>query len=104
MNFNERVWNACKKIPRGKVSTSKELAHAVNSNAYRAVGMAMNKNPSGLLNSKGKDMVPCHRVVNSQGHLHGFASGLRKKAEMLKKEGIKIKNNRIDLGKYRYKY
>ena len=56
----------------------------------------MNKNPCGLMKcGYSKDMVPCHRVVDSSGHLHGFAHGLKKKAELLRKEGIIIKNNRI---------
>ena len=55
----------------------------------------MNKNPYGILNCKGKNIVPCHRVVGSSGDLVGFAHGLKKKAELLKKEGIKIKDNKI---------
>jgi len=96
MNFNEKIWEACKKVPKGKVTTYKELAEAVGSKGYRAAGNAMNKNPYGLLNCKGKNMVPCHRVVDSNGHLHGFAHGLKAKTRLLKKEGIKIKNNEIE--------
>ncbi len=40
-------------------------------------------------------MVPCHRVVASSGHLHGFAHGLKAKAELLRKEGVEVKNNKI---------
>lgn len=93
--FNQKIYELAKKIPKGKVTTYKILASAAGTKAYRAVGNAMNKNPYGILNCKGRDMVPCHRVVNSKGHLHGFAHGLKKKAELLRKEGIKIKNNRI---------
>ncbi|MBI2145409.1 MGMT family protein [Candidatus Woesearchaeota archaeon] len=97
MTFNEKIWELCKKVPEGKVTTYKLLAEAAGTKAYRAVGNAMNRNPNGLLScGYGKDMVPCHRVVDSTGHLHGFAHGLRKKAELLRKEGIKIKNNRIE--------
>ena len=72
------------------------LAEVAGTKAYRAVGNAMNKNPYGILNCQQHDrMVPCHRVVNSKGYLHGFAHGLKKKAELLTKEGIKIKDNRI---------
>jgi len=94
-SFNQKVWNLTKKIPIGKVTTYKILAEAAGTRAYRAVGNAMNKNPYGILKTKGKEMVPCHRVVASNGHLHGFAHGLRKKAELLRKEGINIKNNKI---------
>ena len=94
-NFNQRIWELTKKVPKGKVTTYKILAEAAGTKAYRAVGNAMNKNPFGILNCRDKNMVPCHRVVDSKGHLHGFAHGLKKKAELLKKEGIKIKNNKI---------
>lgn len=93
--FNEKIYNLLKKVPKGRVTTYKILAEAAGTKAYRAVGQAMNKNPFGILNCKGKNMVPCHRVVAANGHLHGFAHGLKKKAELLKKEGIKIKNNKI---------
>src|SRR3989338_6842209 len=86
--FQDKVYELCKKVPKGKVTTYKAIAEAMGTKAYRAVGQALNKNPYA-------PKVPCHRVVNSQGHLHGFASGLRKNASLLKEEGIKISNNRI---------
>ena len=94
-NFNQKIYNLLKKVPKGKVTTYKALAEAAGTRAYRAVGNAMNKNPYGILNCRGKSMVPCHRVVASSGHLHGFAHGLKKKKELLEKEGIKIKDNKI---------
>ena len=94
-SFNQKIYELTKRIPKGKVTTYKILAGAVGTKAYRAVGNAMNKNPYDMVNCKGKDRVPCHRVVNSKGHLHGFAHGLKKKAELLRKEGINIRNNKI---------
>ena len=94
-SFNQKIYELTKRIPKGKVTTYKILAEAAGTKGYRAVGNAMNKNPYGILNCRGKDMVPCHRVVNSKGHLHGFAHGLKRKAELLEKEGIKIKDNKI---------
>lgn len=94
--FQKKVYKICKKVPKGKVITYKALAEKLGNKAYRAVGRAMNKNPYGILKCKGKNMVPCHRVVGSNGHLVGFAHGLKKKAELLRKEGINIKNNRIE--------
>jgi len=88
MNFSEKVYNLCKKIPKGKVSTYKELAKALNSKAYRAVGQALNKNPYA-------PFVACHRIIASNGNLHGFASGLKNKKLLLEKEGIKIKDNKV---------
>lgn len=96
MGFNEKIWQLCKKIPKGRVTTYKLLAEAAGTKAYRAVGNAMNRNQNGLLScGYGKDMVPCHRVVDSAGNLHGFAHGLKAKARLLRKEGIKVKNNKI---------
>ena len=86
--FNQEIYNLLKKVPKGRVTTYKILAEAAGTRAYRAVGNAMNENPF-------SPVVPCHRVVSSKGHLHGFAHGLKKKAELLRKEGIKIKNNKI---------
>ena len=95
-SFNERIWELARKVPKGRVTTYKILAEKLGTKAYRAVGTAMNRNPNGLMNcGYSKEMVPCHRVVASSGHLHGFAHGLEKKAELLEKEGITIKDNKI---------
>lgn len=97
MNFNEKVYNLCKKIPKGKISTYGEIARKLNTKAYRAVGNALNKNPY--------KNVPCHRIVGNSSHLTGFASGLKNKAKLLEKEGIKIKNNKvINLEKVLFKF
>mgnify|MGYP001489111439 CR=1 FL=1 len=93
--FYDKVYKVCKKVPKGKVTTYGAIARKLGSKAYRAVGRAMNQNPNGLLRCKGKNMVPCHRVVGSSGSLVGFAHGLKAKARLLRKEGIKIKNNKI---------
>ncbi|MEK6835371.1 MAG: MGMT family protein [Nanoarchaeota archaeon] len=98
MNFNEKVYKLCKKIPKGKISTYKEIANALNTKAYRAVGNALNKNPYA-------PEIPCHRVIGSNGDLVGFASGLKNKSKLLKKEGINIKNNKVlDFEKVFYKF
>ena len=97
MNFNEHCYSILRKVPRGKVTTYKQVAIALKSKAYRAVGNAMNRNPY-------SPKVPCHRVVKTDGSVGGFASGTGKKTAMLKKEGIKIVNGKIDFGKYLYKF
>lgn len=87
--FSEAVWALTKRIPRGKVSTYAQLAKALKKpQAYRAVGNALNKNPYAPL-------VPCHRVVRSDGNVGGFASGSKKKIGLLTKEGIKIINQKV---------
>lgn len=88
MNFNERVWSVCKRIPKGRVSTYGEIARALGGKAYRAVGGALNKNPH-------SPIVPCHRVVASDGSLGGFAGGSAKKIRMLRDEGIVVKNGKV---------
>lgn len=94
-NFNQKVYELAKKIPKGKVTTYKILAEAIGTKAYRAVGNALSKNPYAPI-------VPCHRVVDSKGHLHGFSRGLKKKAELLMKEGVEVKNNKIDLKRFMF--
>ena len=96
MNFNQRVWELTKQIPKGKITTYKQLAIKLNTKAYRAVGHALNKNRS-------KD-VPCHRVIQSNGKIGGFAWGPLKKTQLLTQEGIVIKNNKINIDKYLHKF
>ncbi|MBN2102000.1 MAG: MGMT family protein [Candidatus Aenigmarchaeota archaeon] len=98
MNFSEKVFKAVKRIPKGSVSTYSEIAEIIgNPDASRAVGNALNKNPTPII-------VPCHRVVRSDGKAGGFAKGTKKKIELLRKEGIEIKNNKIDLEKFGCKF
>jgi methylated-DNA-[protein]-cysteine S-methyltransferase len=101
MKFAEQCYEVLRKVPRGKVTTYKEIAHALNSKAYRAVGTTMNKNPCSFVDG-GK--IPCHRVINSDGKVGGFAKGSKKKIEMLRNEGIEIVEDTIDLKKYLYKF
>jgi len=97
-SFLDKIYQLAVKIPKGKVTTYKELAKALNSKAYRAIGTAMNKNPYW-------PRVPCHRVVNSNGKIGGFASGIKKKIQLLKKEGILIKKEQIEnFNKVLYKF
>lgn len=91
--FNERVWDKMRKIPRGKVTTYKQLSRALNTKAYRAVGNACKRNPY-------SPEVPCHRVVKSDGKIGGFGGKIsgprvRKKIAMLKKEGVRVKDSKV---------
>lgn len=88
-SFDERVWDLLKEIPKGRVSTYKQIAFALGKpGAARAVGNACNRNPNA-------PRVPCHRVVRSNGGLGGYAGGSFEKIVLLEKEGVKVKNNRI---------
>jgi methylated-DNA-[protein]-cysteine S-methyltransferase len=99
MNFNQKVWALCARIPAGKVSTYGQIAkHLGSSRAARAVGNALNKNPYA-------PQVPCHRVVGSTGDLTGFAGGLAKKKKLLEEEGVEFKGQRVrlrDEAKFRF--
>jgi methylated-DNA-[protein]-cysteine S-methyltransferase len=98
VSFSTKCYLKLKEVPPGKVTTYKDLAHSINSKAYRAIGTAMNKNPFA-------PKVPCHRVVNSNGKVGGFASGTKNKIKILEKEGIKIKDGKIqNFKKVLYKF
>lgn len=96
-SFNEKCYAILKKVPRGKVTTYKEIAEALNCKAYRAVGNAMRRNPYA-------PHVPCHRVVKTNGKIGRFAFGVNEKIKMLKKEGIEINGGKIDLKRYLHKF
>lgn len=96
MSFSEDCYNVLRRVPRGKVVTYGQIARALKSKGYRAVGNAMNKSP-------GMPKVPCHRVVRSDGKIGGFAFGVKTKIKMLKSEGIEIRDGKIDLETYSFK-
>jgi len=78
--FEKRVWCETKVIPFGETISYGELAHRVgNPKAMRAVGHALGKNPLALI-------VPCHRVIRSDGALGGFGGGLDLKKKLLELE------------------
>ena len=70
------------------ISTYSDIAISLDSKAYRAVGNAMANNPYPI-------SVPCHRIIRSDGSLGGYALGINKKIQLLKKEGILIKDNKV---------
>ena len=83
--FQKSVWKALCKIPYGETRTYKDIAASIGKpKAYRAVGLANNRNPIAII-------VPCHRVIGSNGKLTGYASGLDVKAFLLKLEENKLK-------------
>ena len=95
MRFADKVYSLTAKIPRGKVTTYGEIARALTTKGYRAVGQALHTNPHA-------PRVPCHRVVNSDGSLGGFASGTTNKKKMLQQEGVVITNGKINLHHHFY--
>jgi O-6-methylguanine DNA methyltransferase len=88
-NFKEKVWRACARVPRGRVTTYTEIARAVGApRAARAVGNALNASP-------GMPYVPCHRVVKASGKLGGFARGSTEKKKLLEREGVKVIRGKV---------
>jgi len=86
--FEKKVYNIVKRIPRGKVLTYGEVARRIGSpQASRAVGNALNRNPF--------KNVPCHRVIRSNGFVGGYARGTERKIGILRKEGIRIKRKKV---------
>ena len=89
MILSTKVYRKLLQVPKGKVTTYGELAKAVGlKNGQRIIGMIMKKNPYPVI-------VPCHRVVKSDGKIGGYAYGERVKSRMLANEGIKIKDRKI---------
>ena len=79
-DFQKRVWEALTRIPYGVTRTYKEIAVEIgNSRSSRAVGMANHKNPVPII-------IPCHRVIGSDGRLTGYAGGLGVKEFLLNLE------------------
>ena len=88
----------CATIPRGKITTYKAIAQKIGTASYRAVGQALRRNPYA-------PVVPCHRVICSDGRIGGFkvktaGKEIQEKTQLLKQEGIKISDGKIDLEHY----
>lgn len=82
--FQKKVWKELLNIPYGETRSYKDIAIAIkNEKACRAVGNANNKNPIAII-------VPCHRVVGSNGSMTGYAGGIDIKEKLLKIEKCNI--------------
>ena len=78
--FQQKVWQALQTIPYGETRSYKQIAEQIgNPLGCRAVGMANNKNPIGII-------IPCHRVIGANGKLVGYAGGLDLKTQLLNLE------------------
>ena len=82
--FQQKVWRAMLAIPRGETRSYAWIAKKIGKpKAVRAVGAACGANPVPII-------VPCHRVVASDGSLGGFGGGLPLKKQLLRLEGVKL--------------
>ncbi|MCU0343948.1 MAG: methylated-DNA--[protein]-cysteine S-methyltransferase [Ignavibacterium sp.] len=80
-DFQKKVWNELQKIPYGKTISYKTLSEKLGDvKAIRAVGKANGQNPAAII-------IPCHRVIGTDGNLIGYAGGLAVKEKLLHLEG-----------------
>lgn len=84
-DFRAAVLNELRSIPFGQTATYKELAERLSTSA-RAVGAAVGRNPVSLI-------IPCHRVIGSDGSLTGYAGGIDRKRLLLDMEGMPFGKN-----------
>ena len=92
----KRIYEAVRKVPRGKVATYGQIAEmAGDRKMCRAVGNALHKNPD-------PDTIPCYRIVNAKGELAGaFAFGGEKTQEkLLRADGIEVVDGKVDLERF----
>ncbi|MHA1186630.1 MAG: methylated-DNA--[protein]-cysteine S-methyltransferase [Candidatus Heimdallarchaeota archaeon] len=83
--FQNIVWKTLQEVPYGKTITYKELARMINrETAIRAVGSANGQNPISII-------IPCHRIIGSDGKLHGYGGGIEKKKWLLEFEAQNVK-------------
>ncbi len=92
-SFQQTVFAALKKIPRGKVTTYKYLAEAINCKSSQAVGQALKNNPFA-------PEVPCHRVIRSDLSIGGYVGQvkgdeIRRKLNLLQAEGVEFVDGRL---------
>ena len=82
--FQQSVWQALLKIPRGGTASYGEVSQRIGKPAaVRAVGAAIGRNPVSII-------VPCHRVLGADGSLTGYAGGLERKIALLRLEGVTV--------------
>ncbi len=106
--YQQAILRILAEVPRGKVTTYGDLAQELarrdpkwSPRASRAVGTTMRNNLCG-------PQIPCHRVIKSDGGIGNFRGGeegaVDEKIRMLRDEGVKVVNRRIDLGEYRHHF
>jgi len=92
--FQKKVYNVVSQIPRGRVASYQDVAKKLgNKNLARAVGQALNRNPSA-------PKIPCHRIISKDGRVGGYKFGPRNKRKILLAEGIKFNENNLVSQRY----
>lgn len=106
--YQQAILRILAEVPKGKVTTYGDLAKELSKrdsnwspNASRAVGTTMRNNPCG-------PQIPCHRVIKSDGTVGNFRGGekgaVEEKIAMLRNEGVKVVDGKIDLNEFRHKF
>lgn len=88
-NFQQQVWAYLQTIPYGETVTYGQIAKKLGNRSAQAVGGAVGRNPFSII-------VPCHRVLGSQGQLTGYAGGLDKKIWLLEHEGVELSDKALN--------
>ena len=89
MKLENRVYRNLLQVPAGKIVTYGDLGKSVGlKNGQRKIGQIMKNNPFPII-------IPCHRVVKSDGTVGGYAFGVERKITLLSKEGVKISKGKI---------
>ena len=88
-DFQQRVWAYLQTIPYGETVTYGQIAKKLGNRSAQAVGGAVGRNPFSII-------VPCHRVLGSQGQLTGYAGRLDKKIWLLEHEGVELSEKALD--------
>ena len=90
MKIDKKIYKKLLQVPLGRITTYGELSRAIGlKNGQRVIGKLMKNNPFPVI-------IPCHRVVKSNREIGGYAFGVDIKRNMLTKEGICIKNDKIE--------
>lgn len=83
-DFRRHVWKILLEIPYGQTTTYGEISHKLGAGCAQAVGGAVGHNPISII-------IPCHRVLSSNGNLTGYAGGIERKLWLLNHEGLEIR-------------
>lgn len=96
--FQDRVLRLVSRVPRGRVTTYKELARSLGKpRAYRTIANVLARNPRPV-------EIPCHRVVRSDGRVGGYSLGAERKVALLNEEGVRVRGGRVDFKKHLFKF
>lgn len=88
INLYQKLYDLVRQIPKGKITTYKALALALGDlKAIRVVGRMLNQNPDLI--------IPCHRVIMSNGEIGGYKLGKAKKKQLLRREGLELKDSKV---------